>query len=104
MTQYNVADLMNILDSDFIMNPKAFAAGRRNDDVVDAMCICFALNLHFYEDVWCKHQKQCGEDDTYYQRNVLPHVERIDKWLCDKQKYQGYTPGEMDIMVYSINY
>ena len=42
-TQFNPQDLRDILENDFMTNPNAFGPGRTNDDMVDSMCICFAL-------------------------------------------------------------
>lgn len=97
-------DLLEILERDFINDPKAFTVGRRNDDCVDAMCICHALgDKWFYEDVWTPHAKKHGKDEHEYKAHVLPHVLRIDKWLGDKSS-AGYARGDFDIMDYAINY
>ena len=47
-------ELKDILQHDFIENPKAFTSGRRNDDMVDSMCICFALDEEWTE-MYAKH-------------------------------------------------
>lgn len=97
-------DLLEILERDFIDDPKAFTAGRRNDDCVDAMCICHALgDKYFYEDVWIPHAKKHGKDEFEYTHYVQPHVIRIDDWLGDKSS-AGYVRGDFDIMDYAINY
>lgn len=104
LLDYDRGELLTILDSDFILNPDAFTAGRRNDDCVDAMCICHALgDKHFYEDVWLPHAKECNLDEDYYRSFVLPHVERIDDWLA-KKSAAGYSRGSDKIMTFAINY
>lgn len=104
MAGWEREDLLEALELGFIDDPKAFTAGRRNDDCVDAMCICHALgDKYFYEDVWLPHAKKHGEDEAYYKRYVLPHVLRIDDWLANKAD-NGYARGDADIMDYAINY
>lgn len=59
MAQYDPQDLRDILKSDFLYNPHAFGPGRTNDDMVDSMCICFAL----------------GEDwDEFFKKFVATHT------------------------------
>ena len=41
---YTKDELREILDKDFMQNENAFAPGGTNDDMVDSMCICFALD------------------------------------------------------------
>ena len=43
MAAWTKKDLKQVLQEDFIENWDAWSAGRRNDDMVDSMCICFAL-------------------------------------------------------------
>lgn len=104
MTAYTPEELEKILEDDFINNPYAFTSGRRNDDVVDAMCICFALNKHFYEDVWLEHEVRTpSKNNEYYTMFVEDHVVRVKKWLDGKEN-AGYIPGTTEIMGYAINY
>jgi len=49
MAQYNPQDLRDILENYFMQNPHAFGPGRTNDDMVDSMCICFALDEDWEE-------------------------------------------------------
>ena len=101
---YDRGELLTVLDSDFILNPDAFTAGRRNDDCVDAMCICHALgDKCFYEDVWLPHAKACNLDDEYYRKFVSEHASRIYGWL-DKKEAEGYQRGSDKIMTFAINY
>ena len=104
LLDYDRGELLTVLDSDFILNPDAFTAGRRNDDCVDAMCICHALgDKYFYEDVWIPHTKACNLDDDYYRKFVAEHANRIYNWLKAKED-AGYSRGSDRIMVFAINY
>jgi len=95
--------LKEILQEDFINNPDAFTAGRRNDDVVDSMCICHALNEEWTE-MYAKHADNFADhDQDYFNKHVKEHYERVKEWLDDKA-VRGYEPGYIDIMCYAINY
>ncbi len=131
--QYTEQGLREILDKDFVENKDAFGPGRTNDDMVDSMCICFALNISWdtmFEAFVSKHtvtyfgeeflegQLKHVDPDKYtdhipwfYSRKeadlerIMEHAERVASWLCDKEKYSGYKKGEFDIVSdYSINY
>lgn len=100
-------ELKNILQLHFIEEPFAFTAGRRNDDMVDSMCICFALDEEWTE-MYAKHVDNCytGFGSVVSVRDwkyIEPHYERVKKWLEQKEA-NGYKRGEFDIMSYSINY
>lgn len=95
-------ELKNILQRDFIENVDVFNAGHRNDDVVDSMCICFALDEEWTE-MYAKWVDNHHIDEDYFSHHLKTHYERIKKWLEDKEAC-GYTRGELDIMNYSINY
>ena len=99
--QYTDADLRTILDSDFIINPLAFTTGRRTDDMVDSMCICYALDIDWYDEVW---NKIAGRYTKQECQAILNHAERVSKWLENKKAHTSYQPGYDDIMSYAINY
>ena len=97
-------ELKDILQYDFIENPKAFTNGRRNDDMVDSMCICFALDEEWTE-MYAKHCDNFPEHDgRYYDFYVREHYERVKNWLDAKEDMSSYNRGEDHIMVYAINY
>lgn len=97
-------ELEEILQKDFIEEERAFASGRRNDDMVDSMCICFALDKEWTE-MYAKHADNFPEHDQgYFDRYVCEHYERVKNWLESKEASGLYTRGEPSIMVYSINY
>ena len=95
-------ELKDILQHDFIENPKAFTSGRRNDDMVDSMCICFALDEEWTE-MYAKRTDNCDVDDDYFDKYLSDHYERVKSWLEDKEQC-GFNRGEYDIMAYAINY
>jgi hypothetical protein len=95
--QYSEADLKNILDSDFILNPKAFGPGCRNDDTVNCMIICWCLGLEPIDvigDIKVRHNWSPEQDAA-----VMEVVERVEPYL------EGWGPrGTMASMAYAINY
>lgn len=102
-------ELKEILQKDFIDNVDAFTAGRRNDDIVDSMCICFALDEEWIEmyaehvDNWYFDDEMGRQSANYDWNHIKPHYERVKKWLNQKES-NGYNRGETDIMTYAINY
>lgn len=96
-------ELKEILQKDFIENADAFTSGRRNNDMVDSMCICFALDEEWTE-MYAKHCNNFEDHDgDYYDLYVGEHYERVNNWLEAKEDI-GYERGDMLIMNYSINY
>lgn len=112
---YTKEELREILQKDFIEDPFAFTSGRRNNDMVDSMCICFALDEEWTE-MYAKHadnyvehsdhapNSQNGLPFNYFDIFLKEHYERVKKWLEDKENISGYNRGETDIMDYAINY
>ena len=114
---YTKEELHEILEKDFMEEPNAFGPGRTNDDMVDSMCICFALDEdwdQFYTDWLAVHieiingeeyihglklQGRFGED-----ARIQEHHERVDKWLYNKWICNHYNRGEDAIMTFAINY
>ena len=96
-------ELRKILQDDFIENSEAFTEGRRNDDMVDSMCICFALDEEWTE-MFAKHADNFGiKNEHYFNKYLSDHYERVKNWLETKEA-SGYVRGEVDIMSYAINY
>ncbi len=103
-------ELEKILQEDFIDNYYAFDGGRRNNDMVDSMCICFALDREWTE-MWAKHvdnyeenyKNAYGGGKAFFDKFLKDHYERVKKWLEQKEA-AGYKRGETDIMKYAINY
>lgn len=130
--QYTDKELRAILDNDFVGNPNAFIPGRTNDDMVDSMCICFALGIDwntmfdafvqahtvtYFGEEFLTGQLKYIDPDKYtdhipwfYARKdadlarIDEHAERVAAWLEDKEKYGGYKRGEHDIMGYALHY
>ena len=128
---YTKEELERILENDFLLNPMAFSPGRTNDDVVDSMCICFAIDREWTElfAKWVDNYEtehdgveyishfprthevkprewnsaMVPEKDREIER-ILEHYERVKQWLEGKEKHGNYIRGEHDIMGYSINY
>jgi len=127
---YNKEELEHILENDFLLNPKAFSPGRTNDDMVDSMIICFALDRDWtelfakwvenYEVVkdgvmYIDHRTDKVHENPYYGsrwipfknyeiERILEHYERVKRWLVDKEA-GGYERGVLyPIMDYCINY
>ena len=101
MSTWTKEELRTLLDSEFILNNKAFTAGRRNDDMVDSMCICYALDIDWYDEVW---DKIAGRYTKQECQAILNHAERVAKWLESKRAHTPFQPGHDDIMSYAINY
>lgn len=94
---YTNDDLSKILKKDFFEDPKAFHAGRRNDDAVDFSIICHCLGVDPREEF----DKLCVEHDfkkVDYDLAV-DHMERVEPYLD-----RWGEEGTMDAMVYCINY
>lgn len=104
MVAWNKDDLKKVLEEDFITDPDAFRPGKRNDDVVDSMCICFALDEEWTEMFakWCD-ENDLDENDPKV-KCVLEHYDRVKKWLDGKEASGLYKRGETDIMIFAINY
>lgn len=103
MDAHTKEELKSYLQNEFIDNPNAFIAGHRNDDMVDSMCICFALDEEWTE-MYAKHSDNFvvhGSD--YFKEYLEDHYERVKDWL-DNKEASGYNRGETDIMNYAINY
>ena len=98
-------ELKEILQKDFIDNQDAFITGRRNNDMVDSMCICFALDEEWTEMYAKRADNFLLKDDgaEYFDKYLVDHYERVKKWL-DQKEANGYVRGEVDIMNYAINY
>ena len=94
--------LEKILQEDFIENFSAFRPGRRNDDMVDSMCICFALDKEWTE-MYAKHVDNCNINENYFDNYLKEHYKRVKKWLNSKEII-GYKRGEFEIMNFAINY
>jgi len=96
--------LKKVLEEDFLNNPNLFGPGRRNDDMVDSMCICHALDEEWTEfyakwgDNWIT-----GKENFYFDKFLADHYERVKKWL-DAKEAHGFNRGEDTIMGYAINY
>lgn len=104
MVAWTKDDLKKALEKDFLTNPCAFGPGKRNDDVVDSMCICFALDEEWTEMFakWCDER---GYDkDHPHVKRVLEHYDRVKKWLDGKEASGHYKRGETDIMIFAIDY
>ena len=130
IVEYTKEDLEEILERDFLLNPAAFISGRTNDNVVDSMVICFALDREWlelfakwvenYEVVkdgvmYIDHRINKIQENPYYGSSFIPfkeyeinrileHYERVKHWLEDKEA-GGYERGVLyPIMDYCINY
>ena len=57
------------------IDPTSFTSGRRNDDCVNALIACKALDINFYE--WL--EEWFGESNRF----IDEHVERIEPYLED---------------------
>ena len=127
---YTKKEIEDILENDFLLNPKAFSAGRTNDDVVDSMVMCFACDREWtelfakwvenYEIVhdgqeYIDHRVNKLEENPYYGskyipfkeyeiKRILEHYERVNSWLMNKE-LEGHERGILyPIMEYCINY
>ena len=111
---YTKDELREILDKDFMQNENAFAPGGTNDDMVDSMCICFALDEDWdqFFNKWLLLHTEISKGrawihNRYEQSEVAriqEHHDRVDKWLYNKWICNHYQRGETDIMTFAINY
>ena len=111
---YTKDELRKILDEDFMQNENAFAPGRTNDDMVDSMCICFALDEDWSEffNKWMLRHIDIINGAAYLHGfkcklekiRIEEHQGRVDKWLYNKWICNHYQRGETDIMTFAINY
>jgi len=129
MAYWTKEELEEVLENDFLLNPKAFSPGGTNDAVVDSMIICFALDRewtelfakwvdnytitdgkyeyinHFYGDTFqpAIGSSGCPPKELEIER-ILEHYKRVKKWLDDKERHYGFERGNLAIMDYAINY
>ena len=112
--EYTKTDLEHILEKDFLLNPKAFSPGRTNDDMVDSMLICFALDREWTElfAKWVDNYTITGMNGKEYLersavklsdkepeiKRILEHYERVKGWLEDKEKYTDWERGDLEIV------
>lgn len=131
--QYTRQEMKDILEHKFLLNPEAFSSGRTNDDVVDSMILCFALEEEWTElfAKWVDNYTittQAGQEYIRHKpigigpqyssalwpekegeiKRILEHYQRVNKWLLDKEA-NGYTRGldeneHNEILNYLINY
>jgi len=113
---YTKEELEQILEKDFLLNPRAFSPGRTNNDVVDSMIICFILDRewtelfakwvdnyeeqhgeYWYINHWKGIEKQiggiiigncyqCPEKENEIKR-ILEHYERVKNWIEKREEY-----------------
>lgn len=93
----DMEDIPEVLERDFILEPKAFGPGRRNDDTVDFMILCWCTDVEYRPLLgkiaetqgWSPQQKLAVEEV----------VDRVEPYLED-----WGDRGTMEAMAYSINY
>ena len=133
MTEYTKGELEQILENDFLLNSKVFEHGRTNDDVVDSVLICAALDRPWEEFFakwldnytkksgdgfeWIEHEPKFSPF-SYYNPNkdyevvrILAHYNRVKDWAERKgwfnEEWLDKTPERFRInaiMLYAINY
>lgn len=109
---YTKEGLKNILNN-FLEDENTFAPGRTNDDMVDTMCVCFALDEDWDEffNMWLfKHTEVINNESYIHGFSTLQeiprieeHHERVSAWLDNKWMNEHYQRGEDNIMLFAIN-
>ena len=112
--RYTKEELEQILENDFLLNPKAFSPGRTNNDMVDSMLICFILDREWtelfakwmdnYVETVGKYEyvNHChglsykpiiGSDEMppleIEKDRILEHYRRVKKWINDNVNRQN---------------
>lgn len=94
---YEKHELEEILNNDFLNDPDAFKAGRRNSDAVDFSIICWCLGLNpidKFNDLAAGHGWSPAQYDA-----ARGHMDRVQPFLV-----KWGTKGTDEAMVYSIDY
>jgi len=123
VAKYTKEDIKNILENDFLLNPKAFMSGRTNDDVVDSMLMCAAIEEEWTElfAKWVDNHTVVINDIEYINHTIekpgisaLPgskykplkateipriqnHYERVKKWIDNRGWYDAGWRDEISI-------
>ena len=120
---YTREEIKNILENDFLLSKTAFLPGHTNDDVVDSMLMCAAI-----EEEWTELFAKWVDAHTTTDRlkvnkylhsssaereikRITKHYERVKKWMEKKgwlspEWYEATTEQERidKLMGYTINY
>ena len=90
-------ELKDVIDRDFVFDDKAFQPGRRNDDVVDFLILCWCADIAHRELLKAIAEKQGWSLAQI--AAVEDHVERVEPYLEEWGDH-----GTMEAMAYAINH